>query len=117
MLTRTAPLAVSKRRSFQSGQGPGACRLRCLGTLAWFLAGGGSERWHEIRIDLRFAEVDHELWALAHVLEVMEPTIDRLADLYESETLAELKERGWADDEAERDLAWQETSDMGSVSV
>jgi hypothetical protein len=62
-----------------------------------------------IRIDLRYVEVEYELWALRHMLNVIEPAIAHLSAEDEAETLAELRGRGWIDDEAEYDLARQET--------
>lgn len=65
-----------------------------------------------MRVDLRYAEVVHELWALGHMLQVMEPTVDRLCQQYTSERFAELEQRGWASDEAEVAIAFQDTHDM-----
>lgn len=64
------------------------------------------------RIDFRYVEVDHDLWALRHVLDVLEPTIARLGRDYEEQTLEALRQKDWDSDEVEVNLAWQEIRDM-----
>jgi hypothetical protein len=61
-----------------------------------------------MRIDFRYSEFHYELWALGHMLEVIEPAIESLSQVDEAQTLAELEERGWAHDPAEVDLAYQD---------
>ena len=61
-----------------------------------------------ITLDFRYVQFDYELWALSHMLDTIEPTIEALAAEDEFKTLEDLRESGWADDEAERDLALQD---------
>lgn len=63
-------------------------------------------------IDFRYVEIEHELWALAQMLEVTEPTIERLAREAESSAIEHLKKNGLEDDEAEWDLAMQEVAEI-----
>lgn len=62
----------------------------------------------KISLDFRYVQFDYELWALGHMLGVIEPTIERLANEDESKTFEELQRDGWANDEAELDLAYQD---------
>lgn len=64
-----------------------------------------------IRIDFRFTQIEYELWALGHMLNVIEPTIVHLAAQDEATTLGELREHGWEHDEAEVQIALQELSE------
>jgi hypothetical protein len=59
-------------------------------------------------IDLRYTDIDAELWALGQMLDTIEPTVERLARDDEKRIWEELKERGSDQDEAERDFAYQE---------
>lgn len=49
-----------------------------------------------MRIDFRFVGIEYELWALGRMLDVIEPTIARLASQDEHKTLEELEEGGWS---------------------
>jgi hypothetical protein len=64
-----------------------------------------------INVDWRFIEIEYELWALGHLLGVLEQQVEFLRAQDELKTFAELKERGWDHDEAERQLASQELRD------
>jgi hypothetical protein len=64
-----------------------------------------------ITIDFRYVEIEYELWALGHMLEGIEPAMERIAQQDASETLEDLKRSGWARDEAEVDLALQDISE------
>jgi catechol 2,3-dioxygenase-like lactoylglutathione lyase family enzyme len=64
-----------------------------------------------MRIDFRYSEFHYELWALGHMLEIIEPAIARLSEQDEAQTLAELEQRGWTDDPAEIDLGYQDIRD------
>jgi hypothetical protein len=64
-----------------------------------------------ITLDLRYVEMEYELWALGHMLAIIEPAIERLAKENESDTLEALKRAGWDQDEAELDLALQEVAE------
>jgi len=63
-------------------------------------------------IDLRYVYVEYELWALESIMAVIEPTIERAASQTESETLTELRERGWIHDDAERQFAYDHINEM-----
>jgi hypothetical protein len=65
-----------------------------------------------MKIDFRYSDIHAELWALGHMLEVIEPAIALLAEQDEAKTLAELKLSRWADDPAEVDLAYQEIREI-----
>jgi hypothetical protein len=62
----------------------------------------------KLTIDFRYAEFPYELWALGHMLGIIEPAIETLSAQDEAQTLRELQERGWADDEGEVNLAYKE---------
>src|SRR5688572_8272221 len=64
-----------------------------------------------INLDWRFIEIEYELWALGHLLGVLEQQVEFLRAQDELKTFAELKERGWDHDGAERQLASQELRD------
>lgn len=61
-----------------------------------------------VRIDFRYVSTAYEIWALGHMLAVIEPAMAELASQDEAQTLAELRRGGWADDDAEVDLAFQD---------
>lgn len=65
-----------------------------------------------LTVDFRYSEIVYELWALGEMQELVEPAIEQLAQRDEDETLAELRRKGWDDDEAELDLAHQKIRDM-----
>lgn len=65
-----------------------------------------------MKIDLRYAGIEYELWALGHMLSVIEPAIDRLSEEGEMDILERLRRDGWEDDEAERQFAWQDISEI-----
>jgi hypothetical protein len=65
-----------------------------------------------LKVDLRYAEVQHDLWALGHLLAILESTIERLAGEYRSERLAELDGLDPDEDPAEFDMASQDSYDM-----
>ena len=60
------------------------------------------------RYDFRYSEVHYELWALGHMLAVIEPAIETLSEQDEVQTRAELEQGGYAYDDAEVDLAFQD---------
>lgn len=60
-----------------------------------------------IEIDFRYVQIEYELWALGHMLGVIEPAISHLSQQDKADTIAELKRNGWDHDEAEVDLAFQ----------
>jgi hypothetical protein len=66
----------------------------------------------DVKIDLRYAAIEYELWALGHMLSVIEPAIERLSQEGETEILERLRRDGWEDDEAERQFAWQDISEI-----
>ena len=66
----------------------------------------------EITIDLRYSVLEYELWALRHMLGLIEPEIERLATESEARTLADLKASDWYDDPAERDMAFQDIREI-----
>lgn len=61
-----------------------------------------------MKIDFRYAATAYEIWALGHMLEVIEPAMESLSNQDETQTLAELESGGWAHDDAEVDLAFQD---------
>lgn len=65
-----------------------------------------------ITIDFRYAEIEYELWALGHMLGVIEPAIERLSRDSEETILVELRRTGGEDDDAEWDLAWQDIREI-----
>lgn len=65
----------------------------------------------DITIDFRYVEVEYELWALKHMIELVEPAMVRLSDQDVFETLDELKRNGWDHDEVEVDLAFQDATE------
>jgi hypothetical protein len=67
-----------------------------------------NEAKNYLKIDLRFVDIEYELWALGHMLRVIEPAIEYLNEADERQTLSELEEAGLEVDEADRDLAWQD---------
>src|SRR4051794_32777742 len=62
----------------------------------------------EMRFDLRYAEIEYELWALNYMLEVIELAIERFSQDGETKVLEKLRRDGWEADDAERQFAWQE---------
>jgi len=64
-----------------------------------------------LTIDFRYVDIKYELWALGHMLKIIEPAIDHLSEQDEVETLEDLKRSGWEHDEAELDIAFQEIRD------
>ena len=65
--------------------------------------------------DFRFIEIEYELWALEHLLGVLEQQIAYLRDQDPVRTFAELRERGWEHDEGERQLAAQELTERKAI--
>lgn len=62
----------------------------------------------KLNFDLRFIEIEYELWALGQFLKFMEPQIATLQVQDEATTFRQLRESGWDDDEMELQLASQE---------
>ncbi len=58
--------------------------------------------------DLRYVEVEYELWALRHMLDLIEPAIAHLSEVDEKQTLEELRKAGWDHLEPEVDIALQD---------
>lgn len=63
-------------------------------------------------IDFRFVEIEYELWALANMLETIEPAMDVLAKEHADVILGDLECAGWSHDEAEVGIALQHISEI-----
>jgi hypothetical protein len=61
--------------------------------------------------DLRYVAVEYELWGLGQVLQVLEATIDRLAQEDEAATIAALREAGATIDDGDVDIAYQDIAE------
>jgi hypothetical protein len=70
-----------------------------------------------MRIDLRFVDLEYELWALDHLRDVIEQQVQFLKDQDHLRTFAELKEHGWDHDEAEWQLATQELDERQEIVI
>ncbi len=68
-----------------------------------------------ITLEFRYIAIEYELWALGHMLDVIEPAMRRLAADDERKTFDELRSNGWDHDEAEVDLAVQDLSEKREV--
>jgi hypothetical protein len=64
-----------------------------------------------IQIDLRFVEIEYELWALGQFLTFLEPQIKSLGRQDRAKTVRELKRQGWDHDETEISLAFQDLTE------
>jgi hypothetical protein len=65
-----------------------------------------------LKIDFSYVYVEYELWALGHMLGVIEPTIEFLAQQNEAELVADLEARGWIHDDAERQFVYQDIAEV-----
>jgi hypothetical protein len=65
----------------------------------------------QITIDFSYVAVEYELWGLGHVLQVLETTIDRLAQEDEADTIAGLRQAGATIDEGDVDIAYQDIAE------
>lgn len=65
----------------------------------------------EISVDLRFCEIERELWALEEFVEIVERQIPNVKTLETKLTHDQLKTNGLADDEAEVSMVLQELHD------
>jgi hypothetical protein len=61
-----------------------------------------------LTIDFRYIAVEYELWGLGEVLQVLEATIDRLAQEDEVATIAALRQAGATIDDGDVDIAYQD---------
>lgn len=61
-----------------------------------------------VRIDLRYVDIEYELWALGQFLELIEPQIKRLQEQDQAKIFEELRQKGWDHDEYELQRASEE---------
>src|SRR5687768_6171751 len=71
----------------------------------------------KIQIDLRFVEIEYELWGLGQFLSFLEPQIQEIIRQDRRNTFADLKKRGWDHDEIEVGLATQELSEREAFII
>ena len=85
----------------------GVAASSCSST-SWWPPYGVTTRKIRVKVDFRYVEIDHELWALGYMLSLIEPAITRFSEDGEAQILARLNDDGSEDDEAERQFAWQD---------
>ena len=62
----------------------------------------------KLAVDFRYFETRYELWALSHMLEVIEPAIETLSNADLNSTLDEIHHNGWEPGEGDAQIALQE---------
>lgn len=67
----------------------------------------------QLAVDFRYFEIEYELWALRHMLDVIEPTIEALSDADMQSTLDEIQRNGWEPGEGDAEMALQEVIEKG----
>jgi hypothetical protein len=68
----------------------------------------------EIKLDWRFIDIEYELWALGESLGFIGPQIQGLGDQERIRRFAELREKGWDEDEGERALVFHDLDALTS---
>jgi hypothetical protein len=71
----------------------------------------------KVRVDFRYSDIGYELWALERLVGLSERMIAMASDSEEERIWADLKARGWDDDQAEQQFASQDVDDLRTVAI